>query len=68
VPLDALFARLSAVKTGQMSDAEALTQLSRSSQWVWGAIDPATKRLLALDGGDRTREMAQRLVQRVVAV
>jgi hypothetical protein len=67
VQLEELFARLSAVKTGQMSDAEALTHRSRSSHGVWGAIDPVTKRLLALDGGDRTREMAHRLVQRVVA-
>jgi IS1 family transposase len=68
VQLDELFARLSAVKTGQMSDVEALTHRSRSSHWVWGAIDPVTKLLLALDCGDRTLEMAQRLVHRVVEV
>src|SRR5215813_3839934 len=68
VQLDELFARLSAAKTGQMSEAEALTPLSRSSHWVWGAIDPVTKLLLALDSGDRTLEMAQRLVHSVVEV
>ena len=68
VQLDELFARLSAVKTGQMSEAEALTHLSRSSHWVWGAIDPVTKLLLALDCGDRTLEMARRLVHSVVEV
>ena len=60
--LDELFALLSAVKTGEVSDVEAIQRLSRSPHWVWGAIDPVTRLLLALDVGDRTLEMAQRLV------
>src|SRR5215467_1395100 len=66
VQLDALFALLSAVKTGEVSDAEAIQRLSRSPHWVWAAIDPVTKRLLTLDGGDRTLAMAQRVVHQVV--
>src|SRR5438105_11648099 len=39
VQLDALFALLSAVKAGAVSEAEAITRLSRSPHWVWTAID-----------------------------
>ena len=66
--LDELFALLSAVNAGEVSDAKATQRLTRSPHWVWGAIDPVTKLLLALDGGDRTLVMAQRLVHRVVEV
>jgi IS1 family transposase len=68
VQLDELFAWLSAVKAGEVSDAEATQRLTRSPHWVWGAIDPITKLLLALDTGDRTLEMAQCLVHGVVEV
>src|SRR5712664_2084692 len=68
VQLDELFARLSAVKTGEVSDAEAIQRLSRSPQWVWGALDPVTKLLLTIDVGDRTLAMAQRVVHQVVQV
>ena len=40
--LDELFALLSAVKAGEVSDAEAIQRLSRSPHWVWAAIDPVT--------------------------
>jgi IS1 family transposase len=59
VQLDELFALLSAVKTGEVSEAEAITRLERSPQWVWVAMDPESKLLLALDVGDRTGAMAQ---------
>src|SRR5438552_844893 len=68
VQLDALFALLSAVKAGAVSEAEAITRLSRSPQWVWTAIDPVTKLLLTIDIGDRTLAMAQRVVHQVVQV
>jgi IS1 family transposase len=68
VQLDELFALLSAVKAGAVSEAEAITRLSRSPQWVWTAIDPVTKLLLAIDIGDRTLAMAQRVVHQVVQV
>jgi IS1 family transposase len=68
VQLDELFALLSAVKAGEVSDAEAIQRLSRSPHWVWGALDPVTKLLLTLDVGDRTLAMAQRVVHQVVQV
>src|SRR2546421_52995 len=68
VPLDELFALLRAVKTGAVSGAEALKRLSRSPHWVWVAIDPVSKLLLALDVGDRTLAMAQHVVHQVVQV
>jgi IS1 family transposase len=40
----------------------------RSPAWVWVAIDPVSKLLLALDVGERTLAMAQRLVHRVMQV
>jgi transposase-like protein len=43
IPLDELYAVLSAVRDGEMSEAEATRQLSRSPHWVWTAIDPETK-------------------------
>jgi IS1 family transposase len=68
VQLDELFALLSAVKTGEVSEAEAIQRLSRSPHWVWGALDPVTKLLLTIDVGDRTLAMAQRVVHQVVQV
>src|SRR5438309_2252926 len=65
VQLDELFALLSAVKTGEVSEAQALKRLSRSPHWVWVAIDPVTKLLLTIDIGDRTLAMAQRVVHQV---
>jgi IS1 family transposase len=68
VQLDELFALLSAVKTGEVSDAEAIQRLSRSPHWVWGALDPVTKLLLTIDVGDRTLAMAQGVVHQVAQV
>jgi IS1 family transposase len=68
VQLDELFALLSAVKDGEVSEAEAVERLERSPQWVWVAMDPETKLLLALDVGDRTLAMAQRVVHHVAQV
>src|SRR5262249_51493023 len=68
VQLDELFALLSAVKAGEVSEAEAITRLSRSPHWVWTAMDPVTKLLLTIDMGDRTLAMAQRVVHQVVQV
>jgi len=68
VQLDALFALLSAVKTGEVSDAEAIQRLSRSPHWVWGAIDPVSKLLRTIDVGDRTLAMAQGLVHQITQV
>src|SRR5690349_8899812 len=68
VQLDELFALLSAVKEGEVSEAEAIERLERSPQWVWAAMDPESKLLLTIDVGDRTLAMAQRVVHQVVQV
>ena len=68
VQLDELFALLSAVKAGTASEADAIARLERSPQWVWAAMDPESKLLLALDVGDRTLALAQRVVHQVAQV
>ena len=68
VQLDELFALLSAVKDGTVSEAEAIARLERSPRWVWVAMDPESKVLLALEVGERTLAMAQRVVHHVVQV
>jgi IS1 family transposase len=66
--LDELYAVLSAFKDGDLSEAKAIRRLSRSPHWVWVAIDPVTKLLVAIDVGERTRAMAQRFVHHVTQV
>ena len=66
--LDELYAVLSAVKDGAISEAKAIKRLSRSPHWVWVAIDPVTKLLVALDVGERTLAMAQRFIHHVAQV
>jgi len=68
VQLGELYAVLSAVKEGTMSEAKAITRLSRSPHWVWVAIDPVTKLLVAMDVSERTLAMAQRFVHHVAQV
>ncbi len=68
VQMDELFALLSAVKEGEITEAEAIKRLSRSPHWVWVAMDPVSKLLLAFDVGERTLAMAQRLVHHVTQV
>jgi IS1 family transposase len=65
---DELFALLSAVKAGEVSEAAAVQRLSRSPHWVWAAIDPLTKLLLTIDVGERTLAMAQWVVHQLVQV
>jgi IS1 family transposase len=59
VQLDELYAVLSAVRDGALTEAEAIDRLSRSPHWVWTAIDPETKVLLSVQVGERTLAMAQ---------
>ncbi|HLB77148.1 MAG TPA: hypothetical protein VJO72_08960 [Candidatus Dormibacteraeota bacterium] len=66
VQLDALFALLRAVKTGEVREAVASAPLARSPHWVWAAIAPGTKRRRPIDGGDRPLAMAQRVGHQVV--
>jgi IS1 family transposase len=68
VQLDELYAVLGALKNGKVSEDEALERLSRSPHWVWGAMDPESKLLLAIDVGARTLAMAQGVVHQVVQV
>jgi hypothetical protein len=68
VQLDELFALLGAVKAGEVSETEAIERLERSPHWVWVAMDPESKLLLAIDVGNRTLAMAQRLVHQVAQV
>jgi IS1 family transposase len=59
---------LSAVKDGDRSEAKAIKRLSRSPHWVWGALDPVTTLLVAIDVGERTPAIAQRFVHHVAQV
>jgi len=68
VQMDELFALLSAVKAGEITKTEAIKRLSRSPHWVWVAMDPVCKLILAVDVGDRTLAMAQRLVHHITQV
>jgi IS1 family transposase len=68
VQLDELFALLSAVKDGEVNEAEAITCLERTPQWVWVALDPESKVLLAIDVSDRTLAMAQRFIHHIAQV
>jgi hypothetical protein len=66
VQLDELYAVLSAVKDGALSEDQAIERLSYSPQWVWTAMDPESKLLLVMDVGPRTLAMAQCVVHQVV--
>src|SRR5215813_3309334 len=68
VQWDDLFALLSAVRAGEVSEGKALSRLSRSPPWVWVALDPVTKLLLAIAGGARTLAIAPCLVHQVAQV
>jgi transposase-like protein len=65
VQMDELFALLSTVKEGEVTEAQAIKRLSRSPHWVWVAMAPVCKLILAVDVGERTQAMAQRLVHQV---
>jgi IS1 family transposase len=65
VQLDELYAVLSAVRDGEMSEAEAIEQLSRAPRWVWTAMDPESKLLLSVQVGERTLAMAQAMLHHI---
>ena len=65
VQLDELYAVLSAVRAGDLSEAEAIERLSRSPHWVWTAIDPESKLLLRVQVGERTLAMAQAMLHQL---
>jgi IS1 family transposase len=66
--LDELYVVLRALKAGEISEDKALEHLEGARPWVWTAIDPVSKVLLAIAVGPRTLEMAQRVVHQVVGV
>jgi IS1 family transposase len=68
VQLDELYAVLRAIQDGTLREDEAIKRLERSPHWVWTAIDPQSKLLLAIDVGARTLAMAQCVVHQVVQV
>jgi hypothetical protein len=63
--LDELYAVLRAVRDGDLSEAEAIDQLSCSPHWVWTAIDPESKLLLSAQVGPRTLAMAQAMLHQI---
>jgi IS1 family transposase len=63
--LDELYAVLSAVRDGEVSEVEAVERLSRSPHWVWTAIDPQSKLLLSVQVGERTLAMAQAVLHQI---
>jgi IS1 family transposase len=65
VQFDELCAWLSASKAEPESETLASGPWQRSPHWIWAAIDPVSKVLLAIEVGERTLEMAQRLVHHV---
>ncbi len=65
VQLDELYVVIRTLKAGKISEGDAVERLERSRHWVWTAIDPVSKLLLAIEVGPRTVEMAQRVVHRV---
>jgi len=66
--LDERYAVIRDLKNGEISEKKAIKRLERSRHWVWTAIDPESKLLLAIDSGPRTLAMAQRVVHHVVQV
>jgi IS1 family transposase len=63
--LDELYAVIRDLKVGEISAENALELLEPSRHWVWTAIDPVSKVLLAIAVGPRTLAMAQRVVHQV---
>jgi IS1 family transposase len=63
--LDELYGVIRALNAGEISAATALKRLEGARPWVWTAIDPVSKLLLAIEAGPRTVERAQRVVHRV---
>jgi IS1 family transposase len=68
IQLDELYAVLRAVRDGDLSEAEAVEQLSRSPHWVWTAVDPETKLLLGVRVGERTLALAQAVVHQIAGL
>jgi IS1 family transposase len=68
VQLDELYAVLRAVKEGALRADDAIQRLERSQHWVWTAMEPESKLLLAIAVGPRMLAMAQGIVHQVMQV
>jgi hypothetical protein len=66
--LDELYAVIRALKAGELSADDAIKRLEGTRPWVWTAMEPGSKLLLAIAVGPRTLEMAQWVVHQVVGV
>lgn len=66
--LDELYAVLRGLREGRISEKQAFKHLESGRPWVWTAVDPVSKLLLAIEVGPRTVEIAQRVVHRVKSV
>src|SRR2546427_7774975 len=66
--LDELYAVIRDLKAGELSEEDAIERLEGAHPWVWTAIDPVSKLLLAIEVGPRTVEMAQHIVHQVASV
>lgn len=65
IQLDELYAILSAVRDGNLSEDEAIEHLSTSPLWVWTAIDPESKLMLSALVGERSQAMAQAVLHQI---
>jgi transposase-like protein/IS1 family transposase len=65
IQLDELYATLSAVRDGGLSEADAIEYLSTSPLWVWTAIEPESKLMVGLQVGDRGLAMAQAILHQI---
>jgi hypothetical protein len=68
VQLDELFAWLSAVRDGEVTEAQTIKRLPRAPHWVWVSMDPKSKLILTIDVGARTLAMAQLVVHHIAQV
>jgi IS1 family transposase len=65
IQLDELYAVLSAVRDGEISEVQAIDHLSTSPLWVWTAIDPESKLMLSAQAGERSLAMAQAVLHQI---
>jgi hypothetical protein len=63
--LDEFYAVIRALKTGEIREDDVLKRLEGARPWVWTALDPVSKVLLAIAGGPRPVAMAQRVGHQV---
>ena len=65
VQLDELFALISEHRTGELDEQGLLKRLNRRPRWIWAAIDPVSKLLIAVTPGERCLAMAQTIIHQI---